>query len=1003
MPVFSHISRNLIASIMSVFSHFSRNFISSIMPVFSHHIPSIVIISVLKKRTMNNRRIFLHLIAPVLVMSMLFMASCSNHADLRPVNLRTEYKHDPVIDTRQPRLSWELLSGVRGQAQTAWQVLVASSPALLSEEKADMWNSGKVYGNETNQILYTGAPLSSRDICYWKIRGWDKDGEAGPWSKAATWEMGLLETSDWQARWIGNDLTAYGKGDIYHLPPAPFFRKEAEIRPGVKKARLYVTALGIYEFEINGKRVGNDYFAPGWTDYDKRVYYQAYDVTSLVRRGTNAFGAILADGWYAGYLGYALLVRNPVVRGFYGDFPKLKAQIEIEYKNGEKEVIFTGQGWKTNHGPIIEADFLNGETYDASLEFDNWSRAGFDDALWDHATVYPAGADRLIECYPGDPVQAHSEISPVTVKPTEDGKYIFNMGQNFAGVVRLNNVKGSRGDTIIMRFGEMLHPDGSLMTENLRMARATNTYIIKGDPSGETWTPRFTFQGFQYVEVSGFRSPPDLDAITGIVLTTMTPEAGFLETDNELVNQLYSNIVWTQRSNFLEVPTDCPQRDERLGWTGDAQVFVQSATYNTDIAAFFSKWVVDLNDAQRPDNTYPIYAPAPPVRATDTYSPGWSEAGIIVPYTLFMTYGDTRIIERFWPNMLAYLRFMEDKSGGNLIYKEGSFEDISPRGGFGDWLSVGKKTPPDLLASIYFAYCASLMHEMAQAIGEERDAARFEKLAAGIRQAFQLHYTDGEGRLITNAAAYGDGAGYVDGHMGFDGHTQTAYANAIFKNMLDEYKKEIAGRHLADLIRANDNKLSTGFLGVRPLLPALSETGRSDLAYMLLLNEEYPSWLFEVVNGATTIWERWDSYIKETGFKNAGMNSFNHYAFGSVNEWMFGNMAGIKTDLPGYRRFTINPEIAEEGINFVKANYRSINGEIVSSWDKRSGQDIRFQIVVPVNTTARVAIPARNRDAVTEAGNPLSESGYMKILGYTDGRLNLELGSGNYHFIVRNQ
>jgi alpha-L-rhamnosidase len=943
----------------------------------------------------------MNIFVPILLLSVFYMTSCSSYADLRPVHLRTEYKINPVIDTRYPRLSWELLSDERGQVQTAYQVLVASSPALLLDDKADMWNSGKVYSHETNQIVYAGVPLSSRNICYWMIRSWDKNGETGPWSKVANWEMSLVEKSDWQARWIGNDLTAYGKGEIYHLPPAPFFRKEYEVKPGVRKARLYVTALGIYEFEINGKRVGNDYFAPGWTDYDKRVYYQTYDVTDLIKQGMNAFGAIIADGWYAGYLGYALLVKNPVVRGFYGKFPKLKAQIEIEYNNGDRELIISDQSWKTNHGPIIDADFLNGETYDANLEFGNWSQAGFNDSSWKFATVEPARVDRIIECYPGDPVQVHSEIKPVSVTPTGNGKYIFNMGQNFAGLVRLNRLKGKQGDTIVMRFGEMLHPDGRLMTENLRMARATNTYIAKGDPDGETWTPRFTFQGFQYVEVSGFSTPPDLDAITGIVLTTMTPDAGFIETDNELVNQLYSNIVWTQRSNFLEVPTDCPQRDERLGWTGDAQVFVQAATYNTDIAAFFSKWTVDLNDAQRQDNTYPIYAPAPPLRVTDTYSPGWSEAGIIVPYTLYRTYGDTRIVERFWPNMLAYLRFMEEKSGGSMVYKEGSFEDIRPKGGFGDWLSVGKKTPPDLLASIYLAYCATLMQEMALAIGETGDAEYFKKLAADIRQAFHEHYTDGKGRFITNAAVYGDGIGYVDGHMGFDGHTQTAYANAIFKDMLDPNNREIAGRHLADLIGAHDNKLSTGFLGVRPLLPALSATGRCDLAYMLLLNEDYPSWLFEVVNGATTIWERWDSYTKEFGFKSASMNSFNHYAFGSVNEWMFGNMAGIKTDVPGYRRFFIQPEIAEEGINFVRATYRSINGEIVSSWEKRPGKDIGFQIVVPVNTTALVALPAKSLDAVTENGKAIDKSSTIKVLDYADGRISMELGSGSYRFAVK--
>ncbi len=930
--------------------------------------------------------------------------SCTNSAsDLVPVNLRTEYKIAPVVDTESPRLSWELNSDVRGQVQSAYQVLVATSPELLAEGEADLWDSEQVRSNVTNQVEYAGKPLQSRNVCFWKVRSWDKDGEPGSWSPIASWEMGLLDKTEWQAEWIGNDLTALGKGKVYHLPPSPFFRKEMELKSGVKSARLYVTSLGLYEFQINGKRIGNDYFSPGWTDYDKRVYYQTYDITSNVSEGRNAFGAILADGWYAGYLGYALLVNNPVVKNFYGDVPLLKAQIEIEYSNGEKELIATDETWKTNHGPILEADILNGETYDANFEFVNWSQEGFDDALWKYAAVYPATNDRLIECYPGNPVQIHSEIKPIAVNRTEDGKYIFDMGQNFAGLVRLNSVMGNKGDTIVLRFGEMLHTDGKLMAENLRKARAIDTYILKGDAKGETWTPRFTFHGFQYVEVSGFRTPPTLDAITGLVLTTITPEVGSFETDNELVNQLYSNIVWTQRSNFLEVPTDCPQRDERLGWTGDAQVFVQAATYNTDIAAFFSKWTVDLNDAQRPDNTYPIYAPAPPIRATDTYSPGWSEAGIIIPYTLFRTYGDTRIVERFWPNMTAYLRFMEEKSDGNLIYKEGSFEDIRPKGGFGDWLSIGKKTPPDLLASIYFAYCSSLMHEMALAIGEEGDAAYFKKLAANIRQAFQEHYTDGEGRFITHAAAYGDGAGYVDGHMGFDGHTQTAYANAIFKNMLDPDRKEIAGKHLVDLLRAHDNKLSTGFLGVRPLLPALSETGRSDLAYMLLLNEEYPSWLFEVVNGATTIWERWDSYIKDVGFKNnAGMNSFNHYAFGSVNEWMFGNMAGIKVDQAGYRTFIIKPEIAKEGISFVEATYHSINGEIVSSWEKE-GDQLRLQISVPVNTIANVFIPAIGPDKVFENRQAVENSPDMKVKGFSDGYLNLEVGSGVYQFTSENQ
>ncbi len=931
------------------------------------------------------------------------IASCTNSAsDLTPVNLRTEYKIDPVVDAENPRLSWELTSEVRGQVQTAYQILVATSPELLEAGKADLWDSEKVSGNTTNQLEYAGKLLQSRTDCFWKVRSWDKNGNTGAWSSVAKWEMGLLNKADWQAEWIGNDLTALGKGKTYHLPPSPFFRKETELKPGVKSARLFVTSLGLYEFQINGKRIGNDYFTPGWTDYNKRVYYQTYDITSNVSEGKNAFGAILADGWYAGYLGYALLIGNPVVRNFYGDVPLLKAQIEIEYATGEKELIATDQSWKTNHGPILEADILNGETYDANLEFDHWSSPGFDDSVWKNSSVYPDKAERKLESYPGNPIQVFQELKAKAVTVRPGGKYIFDLGQNFAGNVRLK-VKGNKGDVITMKFGEMLFPNGDIMIENLRKARATDTYILKGSPEGETWTPRFTYHGFQYVEVSGFRTEPTTDAITGIVLTSATPEVGSFETDSKMVNQLYHNIVWTQRSNYFDVPTDCPQRDERLGWTGDAQAYVQSATFNNDISAFFNKWLVDLNDAQRADNTYPLYAPAPNVRITDTYSPGWSEAGIVCPYTIYKTYGDTRMIRQFWPNMVAYLKFMEEKSKGEYVYKERSFEDISPKGGYGDWLSVGKKTPPDLLASIYFAYCASLMQEMALAIDEKADAEYFGNVFAKAKQAFATHYTDGDGRFRTDAAAYGNGEGYIDGALGFDGHTQTAYANAIYMKMLTPEMENIAGNYIKELIAGNDGKLSTGFLGVKPLLPSLSATGHSDEAYKLLLSEEYPSWGFEVVNGANTIWERWNSYIKGEGFtNNAGMNSFNHYAFGSVNEWMFGNMAGIKVGQAGYRTFTIKPEIAKEGINYTKATYHSINGEIVSSW-KKEGTQITLQISVPVNTIANVFIPATGQDKVLENGRAVANNPDLKLKGFSEGYLNLEIGSGIYQFTSDNQ
>jgi alpha-L-rhamnosidase len=569
-------------------------------------------------------------------------------------------------------------------------------------------------------------------------------------------------------------------------------------------------------------------------------------------------------------------------------------------------------------------------------------------------------------------------------------------------VVRLY-VKGNKGDTIRLKFGEMLFPNGEIMTENLRKARAIDTYILKGSKDGETWTPKFTYHGFQYVEATGFKTAPGLDAITGIVLSSATPQAGSFETDNPLINKLYQNIVWTQRSNYFDIPTDCPQRDERLAWTGDAQAYIKSATFNNDIAAFFTKWLVDLNDAQRTDHAYPLYAPAPNVRKTDTYSPGWSEAGIVCPYTIYKTYGDTRMIQKFWPNMVAYLKFMEDKSKGEYVYKERSFEDISPKGGYGDWLSVGKKTPPDLLASLYYGYVASMMAEMAKAIGKPGESVYYEGIFTKIKQAFLAHYTDDTGKFKTDNAAYGDGEDYVtEGKLGFDGHTQTAYANALYMHMLTPEHNQKAGNWLFDLIKENDNKIATGFLGLKPLLPALSSTGNAQEAYRLLLSTEYPSWGFEVVNGANTIWERWNSYIKGKGFENnSGMNSFNHYAFGSVNEWLFGHAAGIKVGEAGYKTFTVRPEIASEGISSVKATYHSISGLIGSAW-KKNGSTLTLQMTVPVNTTATVFIPTSNPTTVLESAKSVKTNPVITVKKFKDGYLQLEIGSGQYQFESQN-
>ena len=926
---------------------------------------------------------------------------CTAKASIIPVSLKTEYKVNPVTDVTNPRLSWELISKQSDQIQTAYQILVASSPELLSESKADLWNSKITKSNKTNQIVYEGKALQSGTVYYWKVKSWDKNSKASTWSETATWEMGLLLKSEWKGDWIGLDLDHLGKGPVYHLPPAPYARKEIDIHKKIKRARLYVSALGLYEFSINGQRVGTDNLTPGWTDYNKRVYYQTYDVTSQLKLGRNALGAQISYGWYAGYLGYSLLVKNPTVRGFYGKVPAVKSQLEIVYQDGSKEIVVTDKTWKLKAGALQESDLLNGETYDARLEFPGWNQPNFEDKGWANAQIFPDRTERQIQVYPGPPVQVTQTLSVKNITDRPDGKYIFDLGQNIAGIVRIK-VKGNAGDTIQLKYGEKLYPDGRLMTENLRMARATDTYVIKGDPNGETWQPQFTYHGFQYVEVRGLKSKPDQNTILGLVVGSATPKVGDFTTDNAMVNQLYSNIDWTQRANYVDIPTDCPQRDEKIGWTGDAQVYIKSATFNRDVSSFFTKWVTDLNDGQFESGAYPLYAPTPNLRKSDTFSPGWMEAGIICPYQVYRAYGDTRMIQQGWGPMTKFMDFLEMRSKGNYVFEETTFKELSPKGGFGDWLSFGKKTPPDMLATFYFAYCADLMAEMAKAIGNSADAARFANMGVKVREGIKKHYTNAQGEFITDAAAYGDGKGYVDGELGFTGATQTAYANAIYMQLLESDKMQFAGNELKRLLAANDNKLATGFLGAKPLLPALSATGNSDLAYKMFLSKEFPSWGFEVEQGSTTIWERWDSYTKEDGFKyNAAMNSFSHYAFGAVCEWMFGNAAGIKAATAGYSSLIIRPEICpdgmgKDGINELKANYHAINGNIVSNW-KKNGSSLEMEVEVPVNTTADIYIPSTEASKIS-----LNNKALTQKASYDDGYTVVQVGSGKYKIEVKN-
>jgi alpha-L-rhamnosidase len=967
---------------------------------------------------MSNKR-FLAL-AAILTVAWLGAAPIQA-AKFAPVRLRCEYLMNPQgIDEAQPRLTWQVESPMRGAKQTACQILVASSAEQLAKNSGDLWDSGKVAGERTVNIPYAGKTLSSRQPCFWKVCVWDQTGVAH-WSDNASWTMGLLQAEDWRADYISfRDTSPVWKdSETLLLPPAHQFRKEFAAGKKIKRATIYATALGIHELYLNGRRIGDALFAPGWTDYHQRAYYNTYDVTPLVKRGENAFGAWVGDGWYSGYIGFGLLTgigTEHIGRNTYGKTPALMAQLEIEYTDGTREIIPTDKSWKvTGDGPIREGDFLMGEFYDARKETPGWTKSGFDDAGWQSAILasenggvpatfyeYANGqkfGDDLeikghpvdlgfhrpakLEAFPGVPVRPTEEIKPVAITSPTNGVYIFNLGQNFAGVVRLK-VKGAAGMTIQLRYAEMLHPDGRMMTENLRKARATDHYVLRGDPQGEEWTPRFTFHGFQYVEVTGFPGKPGKDAITGIVLHSDTPLTSGFECSDPVANRLFKNIVWTQRANFLDLPTDCPQRDERFGWTGDAQIYVHCATLNADVASFYTKWLRELMESQRPSGAFPGYAPYPFQHGWD-FGTAWCDAGIICPWTIWQAYGDTRVIERSWPFMVKFMNWRKAASKDFLGINHGN--------DWGDWLSFGQKTPLDYVDTVYFAYTASLMSQMAAAIGRADEAAEYRELWNHIKTAFNEKYIKADGSLTVD--------------------TQTAYALALFMDLIPADRRLQSGKILADKLRSGETPtgsgMTTGFLGTRPLLPVLTSVGENDLAVKHFQSRKFPSWGYEVEQGATTIWERWNSYTKEYGFggidgkQNAAMNSFAHYSFGAVGEWMLNDLAGIQSDGPGYDKILIRPHPPTPGsdqenqpINWVKAHYDSIHGRITSNWRCLKNK-FELEMEIPANTSATVYLPANSVANITEGDQPLAKVAGVKFLRMTGDHAVLAVDAGKYN------
>jgi alpha-L-rhamnosidase len=854
-----------------------------------------------------------------------------------------------------PWLTWRLRSDSRGVRQASYRLKVASSPELL-DRAPDVFDTG-VVASSAQGVGYPGPALSSFSDYHWAVEVTTAGGEQAT-SSPASFETGPLHPADWVASWI-----CLPRPHDYHDDhrPCPSLRREVVASVAPLRARLYITAAGLYEAYLNGTRIGEDELTPGWTDYHTRLHYQGYDVTAGLGPGKNVIGVVLADGWYSGAVGPGAR------RGHYGHLPALLAQLMLTWPDGTRTVVVSDERWQAAFGPVLAADLLMGVVHDARLDLGEWTKPSFDAAGWSSAFLTYGPTGRLTG-QPGPPVRRVGEVPARTVSEPVAGSVVFDLGQNMVGTVRLK-LAAAAGTIVRVRHGEGLAADGTLYTENLRGARATDTYLACGDPE-ETFEPHFTFHGFRYAEVTGLGSRPEPGDLVGVVLSSAADRTGEFSCSDELLNQLQRNIRWGQLGNSIEVPTDCPQRDERLGWLADAQIFAPTACFNADVAAFFGKWLCDVADAQLADGVFTDVAPLIPLDPAvpvPPASPGWGDAGVIVPWVVYQWYGDERVLRRMFGPGQAWVDRIQ-AANPDLIWRTERGSD------YGDWLPIEADTPKDLVATAYFARSASLLARSAAALGLAGQAERYATLAEAIAAAFRAEFVRPDGRLKVE--------------------TQTGYLLALAFGLLGTDQRAGAAAGLVGDIRARGTRLSTGFLGVGHLLPVLTDIGELELAYQLALSEEFPSWGYSIRRGATTMWERWDGWTDQKGFQTPFLNSFNHYAFGAVGEWLYAVVGGLRCDPagPGWARVIVEPRPGG-GVRWAKCSYDSIRGRVGSSWRLR-GERFCLEVELPAGVSGQVRLPWSGGRVVTESGRPAA--------GKPSGadQWAVSIGSGCYRFEV---
>ena len=895
-------------------------------------------------------------------------AAVSLAGDVRVAGLTCEYLANPVgIDVLQPRLSWRLESPWRGQRQTAYQVLVASDERILRDDRGDLWDSGKVVSDQSIHVVYSGRPPAARTRCFWKVRVWDKDDQPTSFSETAIWEMGLLTPQDWKAKWIsargegvpplqaGEESKAKMASPQDNAPrPAPLFRKSFILFQQPASARIYICGLGYHELRLNGAKVGDHVLDPAFTRYDKRALYVTYDVTEQLKKGPNALGVILGNGWYN--------MHTRCVWDFdkapWRDRPTLLCQLEVTFDDGSTKVVASDATWRISTGPIVFDSIRNGETYDARLEKANWDAAEYDDTNWPVAQI-DSGPKGEIKAQMMPPIKVTKTLKPVKLTKPKPGVYVFDIGQNMAGWARLR-VAGPAGTEVVMRYGERLNPDGTLdqkeIGQHIKTGRPqTDTYVLKGKGT-ETWEPRFAYHGFQYVEVTGLKSRPSLDALEARVVHTAFDRAGTFECSNKLFNRIQRNTLWSYVSNFHGYPTDCPHR-EKNGWTGDAHLAAETGLYNFDSAPAYTKWLNDLKDEQRPSGELPGIVPTSGWGYQWGNGPAWDSAYVLIPWYLYQYRGDTRALAEHYDRLKLYVDYLTSKAKGHIVAI-----------GLGDWAPAKTTTPEKVTSTGYYYRDALIVSKAAALLGKAEDAKEYAELAASIRDAFNKEFYD------PTTGLYGGG-------------TQTATSCALYHGLVPAEEREKVLGKLVEMIQKADGHLDAGILGTKYLIDSLTACGRADVVYGMATKTDYPSWGCWLEQGATTLWEQWD-----------GNASRNHIMFGHISAWFYQTLAGINPDPEsvGFKHIIIKPQLLGD-VKWARAEHQSMYGTIKSTWEIQ-GDKLVLRIAVPVNTTATVYVPGKKK-TITEGPGVIHTDNHVRFLR-SEGQYGVfEVESGTYEFI----